>query len=344
MQKSLTCLAGALLVSLTTLTPVRAEVAMSGTYTARLWCQGYQSIRNGTNPGYVRVKRGQTYAVVAKNKPDATYYRVIIDGAEPRARWVRSYCGRVDVKARPAPAGTTVSQSPGNGPGAQPQLQPERGGATHVLALGWQPAFCARHTDKTECRELTSDGAAAKQLSLHGLWPQPRGTQYCNVAANDQQADRNHDWNGLPEPEMSPATQKRLAAVMPGVKSNLQRHEWIVHGTCFGANADSYFSRAADLAETVDASEVSKLFAASAGRVVSAGAIRAAFDTAFGPGAGQRVAISCSGKRENRKITELVINLSGDVKGTAPLRDLIQAAPAVSPGCPAGLIETAPSR
>ena len=131
---------------------------------------------------------------------------------------------------------------------------------------------------------------------------------------------------------------------MPGVKSNLQRHEWIVHGTCFGTDADNYFARATSLAETVDASEVSKLFAANAGRVLTAGDIRAAFDAAFGPGAGRRVAISCGGKRENRKITELVINLSGDVKGAAPLRDLIQAAPTVSPGCPAGLVETAPSR
>jgi ribonuclease T2 len=205
-----------------------------------------------------------------------------------------------------------------------------------------EPAFCEDHRDKNECRELSSTGFAATHLSLHGLWPQPRGTQYCNVAPNLKEIDRDHDWNDLPEPDVSENTLSRLAAVMPGAQSKLERHEWIVHGTCFGSNAEGYFARAAGLAEAVDASKVSQLFANNVGRSLSAEAIRAAFDDAFGAGAGARVTVSCNGRGENREITELMISLAGDVGGTAPLGDLIHAAQPVPPGCPSGIVERVP--
>lgn len=92
-----------------------------------------------------------------------------MSGAEPAERWVSSSCGRVDAD------------------GQQPQGVPHssvRAGthATHVLAMGWEPAFCEQHGDKSECRQLAPSNFASTHLSLHGLWPQPRGTQYCNVA------------------------------------------------------------------------------------------------------------------------------------------------------------------
>jgi ribonuclease T2 len=80
---------------------------------------------------------------------------------------------------------------------------------------------------------------------------------------------------------------------MPGVQSKLERHEWIVHGTCFASNAEGYFARAAGLAEAIDASTVSKLFADSVGRTLTAESMPAAFDDAFGTGAGARVTVSC---------------------------------------------------
>ena len=85
-------------------------------------------------------------------------------------------------------------------------------------------------------------------------------------------------------------------------------------------NAEGYFARAAGLAEAVDASKVSRLFADNVGKSLSAEAIRAAFDDAFGAGAGARVTVSCHGRGDNRKITELMIGLAGDVKGSARAR------------------------
>jgi ribonuclease T2 len=309
-------------------TPARADVLVSGVFTVTHACAAYQSIRKGTNPGAVTVEPSKTYDVLAGNKPNPTHYRVTVPGAEPAERWVSAACGEILATGQ-ASAGAPASA---NASGAR---------ATHVLAMGWEPAFCATHRDKSECRALKSTSFAATHLSLHGLWPQPRGTQYCNVAPNLKDADKKHNWDALPEPEMSAGTQQRLAAVMPGFQSKLQRHEWIVHGTCFGSTADGYFARAAGLAEAIDASPVSKLFADNAGKNLTANAIRAAFDNAFGPGAGARVAVSC-GRGANRKITELVINLAGDVTGTAGLGDLMRAAQTVPAGCPGGRVERAP--
>lgn len=311
--------------------PVLADVPVTGTFTATEQCPAYQSFRKATNPGDVKVELNKAYDLLAKNKPDATHYRIVVQGAQPQERWVALSCGRVEATDQPGRGGASASGGEaGDASGVR---------ATHVLAISWQPAFCASHGDKSECRALASSNGDGKHLSLHGLWPQPRGTQYCNVAADVKQADRNHDWNALPEPEMSAETRKRLADVMPGVQSNLQRHEWIVHGTCYGSSADSYFARAAGLAEAVDASKVAQLFADNTGRSLSAEAIRAAFDEAFGSGAGARVAVSCHGRGDNRKITELTIGLAGDVAGTAALGDLMRAAKPIAAGCPSGLVD-----
>jgi ribonuclease T2 len=320
---------GMALAVLSFASPVRADVALSGVLTVTHACAAYQSIRKGTNPGAVTVEPTKTYDVLAGNKANPTHYRVTVPGAQPAERWVSAACG--EILATGQASATAAGGAKASG-----------ARATHVLAMGWEPAFCATHRDKSECRALKSTSFAATHLSLHGLWPQPRGTQYCNVAPNLKDADKNHNWDALPEPAMSAETQKRLAAVMPGFQSKLQRHEWIVHGTCFGGSADAYFARSAGLAEAIDASPVSKLFADNAGKNLSATVIRAAFDDAFGPGSGARVAVSC-GRGGNRKITELVINLAGDVTGTASLGDLMRAAPTVPPGCPGGLVERAPS-
>jgi ribonuclease T2 len=320
----------------------RADVPISGSFVATQACPAFQSFRKETNPGGIQTTPNQAYDVIAKNKPDATHYRILVNGADPRERWVSISCGHIEPKGQQTEGTSPSSTTPGTSTSAPEPSSAKR--ATHVLAMSWEPTFCEQHHDKSECHVLSASSFTATHLSLHGLWPQPRGTQYCNVPPAIKDTDDNHDWNDLPEPEMSADTRKRLGDVMPGLQSNLQRHEWIVHGTCFGTNADAYFSRAAALAEAVNASKVSQLFADNVGKSLSADAIRMAFDEAFGAGAGTRVTVSCHGRGDNRKITELVINLAGDVKGSAALGDLIRAAPSVPSSCPGGMIEPVATR
>ncbi|MDE2578611.1 MAG: ribonuclease T [Hyphomicrobiales bacterium] len=308
-----------------------AQVAMSGSLTATQACPAYQSIRKQTNPGDVMLQPGRAYQITGKNKDEATHYQILIDGAEPAQRWVAIGCGQTG----------TAAVAPSTGAGAAGAGMARAGGvaATHVLALGWEPAFCKQHMDKAECARETAQSFDATHLSLHGLWPQPRGKFYCNVDPALVQADKRHDWASLPEPQLSPATRERLAAAMPGFQSGLQRHEWVVHGTCYGAPADVYFNRAAQLAEQVNASKVQQLFAQNIGKGLSSDAIRAAFDEAFGPGAGARVTVNCQGRGMGRKIAELDIFIAGDVNGSAPIGDLIRAATPAPQGCPAGLVD-----
>jgi ribonuclease T2 len=296
----------------------RAQVPLSGSFTASRACPALQSIRQQSNPGNVTVQPGQAYPVTGKNRLDATFYQIMVEGAR---RWVSVDCGQIG-------GGATASNAPA--PGQR---------ATHVLALGWEPAFCRQHMDKAECSSMTARSEDATELSMHGLWPQPRGTAYCNVDRNLVEADRSHHWDALPEPEISAATRQSLGAVMPGLESGLERHEWIVHGTCFGTSADAYFARAASLVRQANAAPVRDLFVQNLGATVTADAIRGAFDKAFGPGAGARVMVSCSGDGQNRHISELVVSLAGDVAGSAKLGDLIQAAAPVQPGCPSGIVD-----
>ncbi len=305
----------------------RAEVPLAGSFTASQACPALQSIRQQANPGRVMTEPGRAYPVTAKNKDDATYFLITVEGAEPRQRWVAAGCGRTDAASA---AVATPAAAPGGGTRA-----------THVLALGWEPAFCREHPDKAECARETAQSFEATHLSLHGLWPQLRGRAYCGVDRAVAQAGRAHDWGRLPAPAIGPATRQRLAAIMPGTQSGLERHEWIVHGTCYGASADQYFNRAASLAEQVNASGVRDVFVQHTGGPVTAGDIRAAFDQAFGAGAGARVSVSCPGRDATRRVGEIVISLAGDVTGEAPLAELIRAAAPVPPGCPSGLVERA---
>jgi ribonuclease T2 len=314
--------------------PALAQTPASGTFTASRACPATPAIRKPDNPGQVVLEPGKTYAVVGKNKDAATHYLVTIEGAQPPRRWVEIGCGALAEGA---------AASPGASAGAAPVPSPAGQRATHVLAMSWQPNFCAERTDKTECGASGAKSWATSPLSLHGLWPQPRGLAYCGLPQNLVALDKAKRWDDLPEPELSQKTRGDLAEQMPGVASNLQRHEWAVHGTCFGADAESYFARAAALSREVDASKVSKLLEGGAGGQVTAEAIRAAFDEAFGAGAGARVFVTCQGKGPERRISELQISLAGDVKGSAPLSELIRAAAPSAPGCPSGLV-TAPPR
>lgn len=143
MRKAAVGLSGAvLLVSMIASRCAQAEVAMTGTFTATQACPAYQSFRKSTDPGDVKVEKDKTYALIAKNKSDATHYRIVVEGAEPKERWVSSSCGRIE------PTDRSASEAPQ--PSAPTPTPPVLGGtsgarATHVLAMGWEPAFCEDH-------------------------------------------------------------------------------------------------------------------------------------------------------------------------------------------------------
>jgi ribonuclease T2 len=305
--------------------PVRAEVPLGGTFTATMACPAYQSISRKTNPGAVMTEPGKAYELIAGNKAAPSHFWIAIPGAEPERRWVAVACGTSDDAAETPLAASAPS--------------PAYRGTQYILAVNWQPAFCETSPYKPECRTQLADSFEATHFTLHGLWPQPRGNEYCNVSPRDRQASTLGDWRDLPALDLSPGLRRDLDEAMPGTQSRLERHEWTRHGTCYGTTAEEYYSDALDLLLALNTSAVAELFAGNIGRKITLAQIRQAFDAAFGPGAGARVHMDCEPDGNRTIITELTISLTGEITGPDDFAALIAAADPADDGCRSGMVD-----
>lgn len=220
---------------------------------------------------------------------------------------------------------------------ASPALAQDR--TQYVLAINWQPAFCETRPNRPECKTQTADRFDSSNFTLHGLWPQPRARDYCGVDRATVMLDDDGDWDQLPTVELSAALRERLDKSMPGTQSALERHEWITHGTCYGTDAEQYFTDALDMLDAVNASPVRALFASATGSQVTQDEVRAAFDEAFGTGAGERVRLACDDDGERRLIGELTIGLTGQIDGSDSFADRIMDARPTDGGCDLGVVD-----
>jgi ribonuclease T2 len=311
-------------LALAALEPVLATVPTDGTLTATRPCPAPSAIRRDTNAGDVRLTPGTRYHVVGRNRADASHYLIEIDGARPSRRWVSIDCGRLEV----AGGSTTANVPPAD---TTPPIEPQ----PLILAISWQPAFCEGHPNRSECRALAPGDPAAGRFSLHGLWPQPRSNAYCDVPLAQRAASQDGDWHRLPRLDLSSATRARLTALMPGTRSQLQRHEWTKHGSCYGADAETYIDDSLDLLEQVNASPLMTLFTDNIGRHLRSSEIRTSASRAFGRGAGERIGIVC----DDGLITELRISLKGVPGDVDDIGTMLRSAPPKSIGCRGGRID-----
>jgi ribonuclease T2 len=309
--------------------PVAAFEPMQGCFVAEQACAAPRSIRRASSPGDVRLEAGGTYELLGANKVAATHFQVRVPGASPDARWVEVACGRTVEECSP----DVVEPEP---------TQPTQAShASNLLAVSWQPAFCETHRTKPECASQTDERFDAVNFSLHGLWPQPRERAYCGVGTTEKAIDRRGRWDLLPPVELDAATRKVLDLVMPGTQSLLERHEWIKHGTCYSATAQEYFAESVRLLQELNASPVRELVASRRGAAVQLDELRAAFDEAFGAGAGERVALDCDRAGGRTVVTELKLNLAGEVTAETTLADLLAAAPEAGESCLEGTVDPA---
>lgn len=295
--------------------PLHAEIRMQGKFTAEQPCQAVVSIRKQTNPDKTRLTPDRVYAVLAANAQPATHYRLRVPGARPRERWVAADCGHLGSRKVAPP-----------GPVTKPARGPE-----YVLALTWQAAFCQMRRNKPECAGQTVRRFDADHFSLHGLWPQPRSNVYCGVSSHESK----RRWSRIPPLELSGRTRSDLQRMMPGTASNLQRHEWLKHGSCYGKPADAYFRDALALLQQVNDSALQRLFAENIGERLTAAEIRAAADQSFGRGSGARVVVNC----RSGMITELQIQLRGTIDSDSDIGSLMRAAATAPVRCTAGRVD-----
>jgi len=297
---------------------VRAFEALSGCFVADAVCPATASLRHQSGPGDIATEPGRAYPLLGANREHAaSHFQIRVPLAEPGDRWVPVGCGhRVE----------TCDQA-GGAPAA----------AHYVLAASWQPAFCETHQATPECRSQTASRFDATHFALHGLWPEPPSNVYCGVAPGLRSADEDGEWRELPSVDLTASTRAQLETLMPGMRSGLERHEWLKHGSCAGAAPELYFTAALALLDQLNASPVRDLVAARIGRYLSATELRAAFGQAFGPGAGARVELIC----EHALITELRLHLRGALGRAPRVQDLLATAPAVPDGCTGGRIDPA---
>ncbi|NEQ96823.1 MAG: ribonuclease T, partial [Cyanothece sp. SIO2G6] len=334
MQQVTRLLAIALLISACwgmAIAPAQAFVPVNGVFIANDACAALQSIRKGTNPGNITLVPDMAYEVRGQNKPDPSHYQIKVKGGGDR--WVPISCGRlltncsesiatpVTEQPTPAPSEPTLSR-PTPPSGALRNCQ-QRVSTDNLLAISWQPAFCQNRRDKLECQTQDESNFDAEHFTLHGLWPQPRGKEYCCLPSNFPK----QDWPSQPDfdDELSEETLALLdeGRWMPGYSSFLHRHEWYKHGTCYNPNSaepeQEYFAESLALLEQVNTASVQQLFASRIGQYVSLEEIQAAFNQDFGPGAGNKVRLRC----DDGLIGELWINLNGDIQVDTSLADLL---------------------
>ncbi len=207
----------------------------------------------------------------------------------------------------------------------------------YVLAISWEPAFCETAPDRSECTSQTADRFDATHFALHGLWP--TRMEFCKVSGALRILDAERQWDELPAPNLTAETRAALDQAMPGSQSYLDRHEWLRHGSCYGTNAEEYFTDSLAMLEAVNDSAVRDLFARNIGRQLSVDEIRASFDEAFGTGAGERVRVACERDGARQIISELTIGLTGDIEAAADYADLTLNARPTRRGCDAGVVD-----
>jgi ribonuclease T2 len=208
-----------------------------------------------------------------------------------------------------------------------------------VLGISWMPGFCEKSSKTPECTRQTAASVEATRFSLSGLW-RVRKT-YCGVEAGLRDQDKKKDWMAMPELSLAEEVRLELARAMPGVASGYDRHQWVKYGTCSGMVADDYYGRALKMLAVLNGSDVQRLFEDNLGGTIREEEVKAAFDTAFGAGAGNRVKMRCSKDGERRVVTGLTIGLGELGDGGDDLAAMIAAAGETKFGCKEGVVDEA---
>ncbi len=276
---------------------------------AQKQCSAFNNMKHTRNSDNVTLKRGKIYRVLDSRKGQLL---ILVKGEKIAQRWVDEDC----LKSK----NSNLSQK----------------NNSSLLSLSWQNSFCQYHKKKKECKVslFTNSNRYSNRLVLHGLWPQPKSNQYCNMDRRSIGMDKHKQWRRLTLKKLSDDTREILEDVMPGVKSALHKHEWVKHGSCYADDAEQYFHDAATLAKQIDSSLVGRLFRRKIGKRLNLHQIREAFDVAFGKGASKSVGLKC----KVGLITELRIYLSshGD-----KIEDLIGKISAKKNNCSGGIVDDA---
>jgi ribonuclease T2 len=267
----------------------------------------------------VSIEIGHLYPLMGFNRKEGEYVQIRLFGRHPEGRWVQRRCGVIEALASdPAP------------------LKKPKG---LLLALSWQPAFCDTHSEKSECNHRSSHRFDASQFALHGLWPEPRGLEYCKTSLTEKELDRAKAWMSLPPVILKESIRERLNTLMPGSLSGLDRHEWVRHGRCYSDDPERFFEAALSYLEAVNGSSLQRRFSDHLGEVIKADSLRLAFEESFGSGAGRALELICIPFRGQWLYSEVRIYLKGASSDPDAFSDSLDREHVPHKGCEQGLVE-----
>jgi len=286
----------------------KLEVYQSATQS----CPAYNNMKHTTNTNSIKLKVGEKYRILDHKKGQIL---TLIKGERIAQRWVDENCFSNSKSTSKEPIKATTKTSKQN-----------------LLAISWQNAFCQTHQYKKECKSMKRGDFASSHFVLHGLWPQPRNNQYCNMSKKQIGMDKNKQWNRLDRLDLTPQVREDLKKYMPGYSSNLHLHEWVKHGSCYGTDASKYYGDAINLLNQINNSKVQKYFENHIGQRVKLSDIRKIFDTEFGKDTGKRVTMNCN----RGLITELWLYIGS---GSDKLSELLKQGQTTKSRCFKGKID-----
>jgi ribonuclease T2 len=276
-------------------------------------CEAFNNMKHTKNTNNIKLKVGDEYRVLEHKKGQIL---TLIKGERIVQRWVDESCfNKQGLDA-------TIKK----------RLNKTKTSRQNLLAISWQNAFCQTHQYKKECKNMSKKDFGASNFVLHGLWPQPKSNQYCKVDKKQVGMDKNRQWHRLNNLDLTSSTRERLSKLMPGYSSNLHKHEWIKHGTCYGTDASEYYDNAMDLITQINESKVQEFFNTNIGKRVALKDIRKVFDKEFGRGSGEHVTMNCS----KGLITELWVHIGN---GSDKLKELLTKGETPKSRCHKGRID-----
>ena len=318
-------------------------------------CALFNNLKHTKNRGHEVLKLDRPYEMIKHHKEQ---YLVKVEDATPAQRWVDDDCLSLrplrgtpiyeamhNKAAKPAVKKTVniedeLSRADEN-MAKKPQKSYAKKSASskqNLLALSWHNAFCETHRYKKECKRNAASLFRSKnnetQFVLHGLWPQPRNRVYCHVDKAFIAADKSKRWRDIPCLALDDEVETELSKIMPGFASDLHKHEWVKHGTCYGKEANEYFKDAISFTKQVNDSALGKLFKQKIGKYISLKEVRNVANKTFGRGAGERVVLQC----KNGLITELWLQLG---TGSDDLGTLLQRGKKMYSRCKGGRVDKA---
>ncbi len=319
-------------------------------------CPAFNNMRHTQNTHGVHLDTQKKYTILQHHKGQDL---ILVKGEQPAQRWVDDACfskrsessnplnvEKVKCKAigiedelSKASINTYLSKNTKKYKKINTnKYQNKNISKQNLLVLSWHNAFCEIRRYKKECKRsmfsFNRGTYSEKHFVLHGLWPQPENKIYCDVSSEYVNLDKHKQWNRLPNLGLSAEVKKRLQKVMPGFSSNLHKHEWIKHGTCYGTDANGYYEDATNLVEQMNDSKVGDFFTQHIGKRVTLQQVRTLFDRNFGLGTGKRVELKC----DKGLISELWLHLGS---GSDALGTLLKQGQQTRSHCQSGLVDKA---